>query len=84
MVNKGLLDPDYIENIVEKGEIAHFEQYHLFPQCFPKAFSLQCVKMNIYGVKGLSKSGTERMIEKAGSFSMSDKVNNNHKHIRNI
>ena len=24
-----------IENIVEKGEIAHFEQFHLFPQCFP-------------------------------------------------
>ena len=29
---------DCIENIVEKGEIAHFEQFHLFPQCFPKAF----------------------------------------------
>ena len=27
-----------IENIVEKGEIDHFEQLHLFPQCFPKAF----------------------------------------------
>ena len=23
-------DTDYIENIVEKGEIAHFEQFHLF------------------------------------------------------
>ena len=23
-----------LENIVEKGEIAHFEQFHLFPQCF--------------------------------------------------
>ena len=22
----------------KKGEIAHFEQFHLFPQCFPKAF----------------------------------------------
>ena len=22
------------ENIVEKGEIAHFEQFHLFPPCF--------------------------------------------------
>ena len=20
---------------MEKGEIAHFEQFHLFPQCFP-------------------------------------------------
>ena len=24
-----------IQNIVIKGEIAHFEQFHLFPQCFP-------------------------------------------------
>ena len=22
------------DNIVEKGEIAHFEQFHIFPQCF--------------------------------------------------
>ena len=32
------LDTDCIENIVEKGEIAHFEQFHLFPQCFPETF----------------------------------------------
>ena len=25
-----LLDTDCIENIVEKGEIAHFEEFHLF------------------------------------------------------
>ena len=33
---------------MEKGEIAHFEQFHLFPQCFPKAFffnGLKCVCM---------------------------------------
>ena len=42
------------ENFVEKGEIAQFEQFHLFAQCFPKAFFfLQCVKMSIYGGKGL-------------------------------
>ena len=29
-----------MENIVEKGEIAHFEQFHFFPQCFPGAFFL--------------------------------------------
>ena len=34
----GFLDTDCIENIVEKGEIAHFEQFHLFSQCFSKAF----------------------------------------------
>ena len=35
---------DCIENIVEKGEIAHFEQFHLFPQCFPKAFIFSVLK----------------------------------------
>ena len=33
-----LKDTDCIENIVEKKEIAHFQQFHLFSQCFPKAF----------------------------------------------
>ena len=37
------------ENIVEKGEIAHLQQFQLFPYYFPKAFFLQCVKMSIYG-----------------------------------
>ena len=33
-----------MENIVEKGEIAHLEQFHLFPQYFLKAvfFSSMC------------------------------------------
>ena len=33
-----------MENIVEKGEIAHFEQFHLFTQCFPKAFLFKVLK----------------------------------------
>ena len=48
MANKGFLDTDGIENIMEKGEIPHFEQFHLFPQCFPKALFfivLKCVYM---------------------------------------
>ena len=49
---QGFQDTDCIENIVEKGEIAHFVQFHLFPQCFSKSFFLQCVKMSIYGGKG--------------------------------
>ena len=32
-----------------KGEIAYLEQFHLFPQCFPKDFFFQCVKMSMYG-----------------------------------
>ena len=27
---------DCVENIVRKGEIAHYEQFLLFPQCFQK------------------------------------------------
>ena len=29
---------------MEKGEIAHFEQFHLFPQCFPKPFFFNVLK----------------------------------------
>ena len=29
----------WVENTVGKGEIAHYEQFLLFPQCFQKAFS---------------------------------------------
>ena len=29
---------------MEKGEIAHFEQFHLFSQCFPKAFFFNVLK----------------------------------------
>ena len=31
-------------NIVEKGEIAHFEQFHLFLQFFLKAFFFNVLK----------------------------------------
>ena len=29
---------------MEKGEIAHFEQFHLFPQCFPEVFFFDVLK----------------------------------------
>ena len=29
---------------MEKGEIAQFEQFHLFPLCFPKAFFFNVLK----------------------------------------
>ena len=41
-----------MENIVGKGEIAQNEQFHLFPQCFPKAFFFDVLKTSIYGGKG--------------------------------
>ena len=34
-----------MENIVEKDEIAHSEQFQLFPQCFPKAFFFSVLKV---------------------------------------
>ena len=33
----GLKFSKRVENIVEKGEIARYEQFLLFPQCFQKA-----------------------------------------------
>ena len=41
---KGFLDIDCIENIVEKSGIAHFEQFHLFLQCFLKASFFSVLK----------------------------------------
>ena len=41
---KGVYDTDCIENIVGKGEIAHLEQFHIYPQCFPKAFPLNVLR----------------------------------------
>ena len=32
----GLQLSDWVENIVGKGEIAPYEQFFLFPQCFQK------------------------------------------------
>ena len=33
-----------VENTVGKGEIAHYEQFLLFPQCFQKAYFLGASK----------------------------------------
>ena len=37
--HRGIQLSDCVENIVGKGEIAHYEQFLLFPQCFQKFFS---------------------------------------------
>ena len=41
----------WVENIVGKGEIAHYEQFLLLQQCFQKQ-SVVGVETSIYGVKG--------------------------------
>ena len=43
-----ILTNDLVENIVGKEEIAHYEQFLLFPQCFQKLSvvdALKCVSM---------------------------------------
>ena len=40
-----------VENIVGKGEIACYEQFLLFPQCF-QMLSVVDASISIYGVKG--------------------------------
>ena len=35
---------EWVENSVEKGEIARYEQFLLFPQCFQKTFSADTYK----------------------------------------
>ena len=47
MANKGFQDTDYLENIVGKGEIAHFEHFTFLRNVFQRLF-LCCVKMSIY------------------------------------
>ena len=38
-----------VENTVGKGEIAHYEQFLLFPQCFQKAFFPGRQKVSLCG-----------------------------------
>ena len=42
---------DLVENMVGKEEIACYEQFLLFLQCFQKLSVVDVVKMSIYGVK---------------------------------
>ena len=48
----GIQFSDAVENIVGKEEIARYEQFLFFAQCFSKAVCCSCVEMSIYGVKG--------------------------------
>ena len=51
----GILLSDLVENIVGKEEIAHYEQFLLFPQCFQKMSVL--MRQNEYlWSKGLKSS----------------------------
>ena len=40
----GIQLSDQVENIGEKGEIARYEQFLLFPQCFQKLSSVDASK----------------------------------------
>ena len=39
--------PNGLENTVGKGEIAHYEQFHLFPQCFQKSCTADTLKQGL-------------------------------------
>ena len=43
----------WLENTVEKGEIARYEQFLLFPQCFKSLVLQTCKNQGLFG-KGLS------------------------------
>ena len=45
--------PNGIENTVGKGEIARYEQFLLFPQCFLKTCTADSKNQGLFG-KGLS------------------------------
>ena len=47
---------------MEKGEIAHSEQFHLFPQCFPKAFFFNVLK-RVYKEERVKWCGTAKNFE---------------------
>ena len=40
----GIQFSDWVENIVGEGEIARYEQFLLFPQCFQKLFVVDVSK----------------------------------------
>ena len=62
MAIRGFQDTDCIENIVGKGEIAQYEQFHLFPQCFHKAFFLDVIKL-LYMKEKVKATKPENVIE---------------------
>ena len=51
MWTNGVQLSDGVENIVGKGEIACYEQFLRFPQCFQKQSNVG-VKTSTYGVQG--------------------------------
>ena len=51
---KEFWDTDCKENILEKGEIAQNEQFHLFPRCYPKAFFFNVLQWVYMEKKGFN------------------------------
>ena len=43
---------------MEEGEIAHFEQFHFFPQCFPKVYFFIVLKQ-VYMEERVKTSSVE-------------------------
>ena len=43
----------HVENTLKKGEIAHYEQFLLFPQCLQKTCTTDMSKQGLFG-KGIN------------------------------
>ena len=43
----------WVENTVGKGEITHYEQFLLSPQCFQKTYTTDTQKLGLVAGKGL-------------------------------
>ena len=45
-----------VENTVGKGEIAHYEQFLLFPQCFHYTCTAVCKNQGLFGKRLISNT----------------------------
>ena len=58
---------------MEKGEIAHFEQFHHFPQCFSKAFSFNVLNVYIRSKELIDRRSTNQSLTARQDYGL-DKV----------
>ena len=59
----GIQLSDWVENIVGKGEIARYEQFLLFPQCFQKQCLLLMRQNEYLWSEGLIGKKLSKLVE---------------------
>ena len=60
---------------MEKGNIAHFEQFHLFPQCFPKGLFFSVLKQ-VYMEERVNSSPYDRILDRSKLKAFADDMIN--------